>query len=192
MPFNISSHNGLANYKEYVEFYSYKTSQVLNLRKLFSLLDKEPRTEQSAHTTQVLLGEPMSFIGVTYSNLVEVFLTGAEMTQRKLHHQGPAQHGDSSQKLETWRNCTACRCLNRLENILSRCLSWSKLLQDSWSEVGSFESFLCSSACFHWQGKSLVNLIRFRDRFETFWVAFLPEELPFRVKEGRKGSVFQY
>lgn len=145
MPFNISSHNLLANYKEYVEFYSYKTSQVLNMTKLFSHLDKEPRTDPSAHTTKVLRGEPMGFIGVTYSNMGEGFLTGAEMTQRQLHHQTPPQHGDRSEKLETWSNCTARRWLN----VLSRCLSWSKLLQDSWSEVGSFESFLCSSACFH-------------------------------------------
>lgn len=88
MPFNISSHNGLANYKEYIEFYSYKTSQVLNLTNLFSHLDKEPRTDQSAHTTKVLLGEPMGFIGVTYRNMGEGLLTGAEMTQRQLHHQG--------------------------------------------------------------------------------------------------------
>ena len=49
-------------------------------RTLFTL-DKEPRTDQSAHTTEVLRGEPISFIGVTYRNMGEGLLTGAEMTQ---------------------------------------------------------------------------------------------------------------
>lgn len=93
MPFNISSHNGLANYKEYIEFYSYKTSQVLNMTKLFSHLDKEPRTDQSAHTTKVLLGEPMGFIGVTYRNVGEGLFTEADITQSQLHPQSPPQHG---------------------------------------------------------------------------------------------------
>ena len=48
--------------------------------KFVSLLHKEPRTDQSAHTTKVLLGEPISFIGVTYRNMGEGLLTGAEMT----------------------------------------------------------------------------------------------------------------
>ena len=43
-------------------------------RTLFTL-DKEPRTDQSAHTTEVLRGEPISFIGVTYRNMGEGLLT---------------------------------------------------------------------------------------------------------------------
>ena len=70
------------------------------MTKFVSTLHKEPRTDQSAHTTKVLLGEPISFIGVTYRNMGEGLLTGAEMTQRQLHHQSPPSMGDSSQKLE--------------------------------------------------------------------------------------------
>ena len=146
--------------------------------KFVSLLHKEPRTDQSAHTTKVLLDEPISFIGVTYRNMGEGLLTGAEMTQRQLHRQSLPSVGDSSQKLGAWRNCTACRWIKGLENVHSRCLSWSKLLADSWYEGGSFESLLCISASFHlrgtltfidlWQGRSLVNLINSRDHFEIF------------------------
>ena len=52
-----------------------------------------PTTDQSTDTTKVQLGEPMSFIGVTYRNMGEELLIGTEMTQRQLHHQGPFQHG---------------------------------------------------------------------------------------------------
>ena len=68
-------------------------------RTLFTL-DKEPRTDQSAHTTEVLHGEPISFIGVTYRNMGEGLITGAEMTQRQLYHQSPHSVGDSSKSWE--------------------------------------------------------------------------------------------
>ena len=45
----------------------------------------------------------MSFIGVTYKNIGEGLLTGAEMTQRQLHHQSQPENSDSSQKLGTWK-----------------------------------------------------------------------------------------
>ena len=48
-------------------------------------------TDQS--TTKVQLGEPMSFIGVTYRNMGEGLLTGAEMTQGQLYHQSPPHYG---------------------------------------------------------------------------------------------------
>ena len=48
------------------------------MTKFVSLLHKEPRTDQSAHTTKVLLGEPISFIGVTYRNMGEGLLTGED------------------------------------------------------------------------------------------------------------------
>jgi hypothetical protein len=44
-------------------------------------------TEQSTNATKVGHGEPMSFIRVTYRGMGEWPLTGAEMTQRHLHHQ---------------------------------------------------------------------------------------------------------
>ena len=58
-----------------------------------------PRTDQSAHPTNVLLGEPISCIGVLYGNMGEGLLTGAEMTQRQRHPRSPHSMGDSS---ESW------------------------------------------------------------------------------------------
>ena len=52
------------------------------MTKLVSPLHKEPRADQSAHITKVLFGELISFIGITYRNMGEGLLTGAEMTQR--------------------------------------------------------------------------------------------------------------
>lgn len=55
--------------------------------------DGKPMIDQSTDTTKVQLGEPTGFTGVTYRNTGEGSLTGAEMTQRLLYHQGPPQHG---------------------------------------------------------------------------------------------------
>ena len=79
------------------------------MTKFVSPLHKEPRTDKSAHTTKVLLGEPISFIEVTYRNMGEGLVIGAEMTQRQLHWQSLPSVGDISEKLGTWRNCAACR-----------------------------------------------------------------------------------
>jgi hypothetical protein len=49
--------------------------------------------DQSMDTIKVKLDEPSSFIGVSYRNMGEGLLTGAEMIQRQLYHQGPPQHG---------------------------------------------------------------------------------------------------
>lgn len=45
--------------------------------------------------TQVQLEEPMSFIGITYWNMGERLLTGAEMTQTAAlaHPKSSPQHG---------------------------------------------------------------------------------------------------
>lgn len=39
--------------------------------------------------TKVNFREPRRFIGVTYRNLFEDLLIGAEMTQKQLHHKRP-------------------------------------------------------------------------------------------------------
>ena len=79
------------------------------------LPDREPMIDQSENTTTAELGEPVSFIGVTYRNMGKELLTGAEMTQRQLHH------GKATPKLmtahESWKPracCTLCRQVNRL------------------------------------------------------------------------------
>lgn len=55
--------------------------------------DRELMTDGSTNTTKVQLGEPGSFIHLTYRSIGEVLLTGEEMIQRQLHHQGPSKHG---------------------------------------------------------------------------------------------------
>ena len=54
--------------------------------------DREPTPDLSMDTTIVQFNESMSFIAITHGNMGEGLLTGAEMTQRQLQHQGPAQH----------------------------------------------------------------------------------------------------
>ena len=73
------------------------------MAKFVSLLHKEPRTDQSAHTMKVLLGELIPFIGDTCRNISEGLVTGVEITQRQLHRQSLPSIGDSSQKLGTWK-----------------------------------------------------------------------------------------
>ena len=50
-------------------------------------------TDQSTTITKVQLGESIHFIGVTYRNMGEGLLIGAELTKRQLLHQSPLQHG---------------------------------------------------------------------------------------------------
>lgn len=55
--------------------------------------DREPMTVQRTDTPKVFqLGKPMSFTRVTYKNMRERLLTGAEITQRQMHHQSSPQH----------------------------------------------------------------------------------------------------
>lgn len=51
----------------------------------------ELTTEQSMETTAVQLGEPARFIRVTYRNMGEELLTGAEVTHN--HIAKPTHHG---------------------------------------------------------------------------------------------------
>lgn len=60
--------------------------------------DREPMTEQCMNTTKVQFGEP-SFIGITYRNVGEGLLTGAEMTQTNALPKHTPIMSDSSQKL---------------------------------------------------------------------------------------------
>lgn len=50
-------------------------------------------TDQSMDTTEIQLGEPLSFIGLTYSNMGEGLLVAAGMAQRQGHHQSTPEHG---------------------------------------------------------------------------------------------------
>ena len=52
------------------------------------------KSRQGAHVrpTKEQLGEPMCVIGVTYRSVSDGLLTGAEMTQRQLHHQITSHH----------------------------------------------------------------------------------------------------
>lgn len=101
--------------------------------------------------------------------------------------------GESSRSWELRAHCTACRQLNRLESVFSRCLSWSKhlpaadwflLLLSCWSQ-----SLLCSPASFCLRGtqllspplagQGLVSLLSFREFLKSLWLfIFLLKELP--------------
>jgi hypothetical protein len=60
---------------------------------LLLIPDKELMTDQSTDTTNIQLGEPVSFIHLTYWSIGEGLLTGEEMTQSQMYHQGPSKHG---------------------------------------------------------------------------------------------------
>lgn len=57
-------------------------------------------TDQSTDATKVQLDKPVSFIGVTYRNMGEGFLTGAEMTQTPCITKAHPSMNDISQSLE--------------------------------------------------------------------------------------------
>lgn len=54
--------------------------------------DRESVTDQKTDAIKVQLSEPASFIGAIYRNMDEGLLKGAEMTQRRLHHQSSPEH----------------------------------------------------------------------------------------------------
>lgn len=53
---------------------------------------RDPMTDHSIYNTQVQFIKPVSFIGITQSNIYELY-TGAELMQRQLHHQSSPPHG---------------------------------------------------------------------------------------------------
>jgi hypothetical protein len=110
------------------------------------------------------------------------------MTQRQLHHQSPPSMGDSSPSWEPGALPTACRQLSRLENILPRCLSWSKSLEGCSSCSESSYSLLTLA------GRSLGNLLSFREFLRLFLLLFtsLLKELPSRIEcFNLRGSLYK-
>ena len=51
------------------------------------------RTVYIIDVTEVQIGGPMSITRIPYRNMCEGLLTGAQMTQRQLHHQRPPKDG---------------------------------------------------------------------------------------------------
>lgn len=75
---------------------------------------------------KIQFGDPVSSIGVTYRS-------------RNVPKTSLNPGWQSSQSWEPRRtNCTACRLGNRLEHVLSRCLSCSKPLPGSWAGIRVF------------------------------------------------------
>lgn len=72
----------------------------LFLRRCEHSLNKEPTTKQNTDTTIVQLGEPMSFTGVTYRNMVRCYRSRKD--SKTPVSPKPTKHGHSSCKLETW------------------------------------------------------------------------------------------
>lgn len=65
--------------------------------------DKESITEQSKDSTEVQLGKPVSFIGVSYRNMAEGSLIGGKNDSKTaVSARTHRSRGDSSQKLGPW------------------------------------------------------------------------------------------
>lgn len=67
--------------------------------------------------------EPVIFTGLTYRDMSEGLLTGANMTQRQLHHQSSHLPGWQLTKTGSWELTaqSAGNCMSK--TVLSRCLS---------------------------------------------------------------------
>ena len=124
------------------------------------------------------------------------------MTQRQLHHRSPHSMGDSPKSWEPGE--TAQPVDTSTGGRMSFPGAWVGLnvFQTAGMRLALLRAFMAAQLPFIWEGlsafialwqeRNLVYLISFRDHFGIFWVAFLPEELPFRVNEGWYGSMFQY
>lgn len=55
--------------------------------------DRDPMAHESMDATKVQLDEPICFVGVTYRNMDDGLLLGAEKTPRELDYQSPPEHG---------------------------------------------------------------------------------------------------
>ena len=55
--------------------------------------DRELTTAPSTDTTKVQFGELMHPIEITYRDMGDRLLRGAEVTQRQLNHQSPPKYG---------------------------------------------------------------------------------------------------
>ena len=82
-------------------------------------------------STNIQLGKPMCFVGITYKNMGKVtYGSRNDSTTATLPKSTPAW-GDSSQSWEPGAHSTTCRQLNRLESVLSRYPKWKKSLPGS-------------------------------------------------------------
>lgn len=70
-------------------------------------------------TNEVLLGEPTSFIGISYWDMGEELLTGTKITQKQLHFQSQPRVGLT--KMGTWSTQDSLKELNRLKSVPSSC-----------------------------------------------------------------------
>lgn len=142
-------------------------------------------TDHSIYNTQVQFIKPVSFIGITQSNINELF-TGAEMRQRQLHHQSSphdwqfTEAGDlghtvsllAMKQLETippeWLICFKPLPADPLVSTSSRSLISESSLQLVLSEGGSQQS------SFYTLGeRGSVDLVSFWDFLKLFWVVHL-------------------
>lgn len=156
--------------------------------------DKEPMIEQSMDITKVQHGEPMSSIWVSYRSVGEEFLRGAEMTQKRIHHQSAPQHGWQLTKLGIWNGQHSLRLINKFENVLSKVSVRLDLFQAAqlvsapskqlvWSQSRRWSLSCLRVYCVAqlpsiWRGLSvlllalpgrgLVNLVSFRDLMRLF------------------------
>lgn len=93
--------------------------------------DRKPRTVPSTDTIQVELGEPVGFVGSTYTYMGEELLTGVEMTGKTdASPTSTPAWVTGKQSLRSWNTAQPAgspACL--LKSVLIRCLSCLNLFQ---------------------------------------------------------------
>lgn len=107
---------------------------------------------------QVKVGIPQKSSLVNQRVLFEL-LVGEEMTRRQLHHQSPAQHGDSSQSWEP-----------RAHHSLQAAQGGECVFQAVWLIWVPFNALLLTLA---WGGKNLATLISFGNFLKPCKLSFL-------------------
>ena len=82
-------------------------------------------TKQNTDTNKVQLSEPMSFTGSTDRNMGDGLLTETEILKDSCITKAHPSVVAAYKNWEPGPCCTACRQLNRLDGVLSKCLNWS-------------------------------------------------------------------
>jgi len=97
---------------------------------------------------------------------------GTEMTQRQLHHHSPhASMDDSSQSWEPEEHCTVCRGSTGWRVSFPSDSDLNRFQAASWSGLRLLGS---SVLLLTLAGRSLGNLVCFRDFLKLFWAVYLP------------------
>lgn len=100
-------------------------------------------TDQCKGTTEIHLGEPVRFIGVTHRSISDGYLQ--KWLKDSCIPKAYLSMGDSSWKLGTWRTVDNLLSAQQVGECLSRQLSWSEPLPVSLADLYYFEVVLPDS-----------------------------------------------